>query len=319
MPPRGPAFGPVVGVVKEGIGGWVHHAALPGSAGFPRVADWESSMQKKDVDRRVLIAGLGGAVAGSLLARNAVAGSLNPPAGGVSPSGRDLTQVTNMIARTDQGCAMPPVPVESLPGSASAKHVISVSGSYYLVGNIQGNPGQNVIDVQASHVDICGGGFHIFVPSGASSGVPSGCGIVCSGQNVTFYDGSVIGGRVGIDFSQASRYIIWDVISIGAEAAGFQIGGEGNFYDSEAHSCQNVGVLATGARALIEEGAVYSCPVGYMITGAQNIFFNNFATNCQTPFQIGPGNSYGPLVNVAGVGDMSAVPGSTNPWANFAY
>ena len=276
-------------------------------------------MQKKDVDRRVLIAGLGGAVAGSLLARNAVAGSLNPPPGGVMPSGRDLTQVTNMIARTDQGCAMPPVPIESLPGSSSAKHVITVSGSYYMVGNIQGQPAQNVIDVQASHVDICGGGFHIFVASGGQVGLTTGSGIVCSGQNVTFYDGSVVGGGIGIDFSQAMRFILWDVISIGAEIAGFKLGSEGNFYDSEAHTSLGVGVLASGFHSLIEEGAVYSCPTGYAITGAQNIFFNNYATNCQTPFQIGPGNSYGPLVNVAGVGDMSLVPRASDPWANFAY
>jgi len=80
-----------------------------------------------------------------------------------------------------------------------------------------------------------------------------------------------------------------------------------------------VGVLALGSHALIEEGAVYDCAVGYQITGAQNIFFNNFATNCPSPFQIGQGNTYGPLVNVAGVGDMSGIPGAGNPWANFAY
>jgi hypothetical protein len=136
---------------------------------------------------------------------------------------------------------------------------------------------------------------------------------------VTFSDGSVIGGRVGIDFSQASRFILWDVISIGAELAGFQLGHEGNFYDCEAHGSLVVGVLASGNNSLIEEGAVYSCPTGYQITGTRNIFFNNFATNCPAPFVIGQGNSFGPLVNAVSVGDMSGVPGGNNPWANFAY
>ena len=58
-------------------------------------------MQKKDVDRRVLIAGLGGAVAGSLLARNAVAGSLNPTAP-PGPTGMDMTQLSQRVASGGQ-------------------------------------------------------------------------------------------------------------------------------------------------------------------------------------------------------------------------
>jgi hypothetical protein len=281
--------------------------------------DKMDKMDKKDIDRRVLIAGLGGAVAGSLLAGNAVAGSLNPSPGPPVGTMRDLTTVTNMIARTDLGCSMPPIPVESLPGTQGAMHTISISGSYYLVGNIQGIPGMDVIRVEASNVDICGGGFHIFVPDGSAVGLPTGRGMVCTGENVTFYDGSVIGGRIGLDFSQASRFIIWDCISIRALQAAMMLGSEGNLYDSEVHSCPQVGFAVPGSHTLIEEGAAFSCGTGYLCNGAQNLFIQNIATNGPTPFSIGPGNSYGPIVNVVGVGDISGVPGNNHPWANIVH
>lgn len=275
-------------------------------------------MQKKDVDRRALMAGLGGAVAGSLLVRNAVAGSLNPP-GPPAPSMLAISQLSTKVATTDVGCAKAPRPLESLPGSSTAMYVISEEGSYYQVGNIHGVPGMNIVEVQTSHADICGDGFHIFVAPGGATGV-AGCGVVCTGQNVTFSDMSIIGGRIGFDFSQAARFILWDCVSVGALQAGFSLGNEGNFYDCEAHTCQQgVGVLMSGIRSLVEEGAVYSCGTGYACNGSGNIIFNNFATNCGVPFAIGPGNSYGPIVNVAGAGDMSLVPNGNNPWANFAY
>lgn len=229
-----------------------------------------------------------------------------------------MDELANRASRTDLGCSQPAIPVESLPGSGSAKHVISVSGSYYLAGNIQGAPGQNVIEIRASHVDLCGGGFHIFVPPNPN-GLPAGIGVYCDGENVTFYDGSVIGGSVGVDFGQATRFILWDVISIGAASCGVQFGSEGNLYDSEAHSTPGTGFLAMGSHSLIEEGAAFSCGTGFACTGAQNLFLCNFATNCPTPFAIGPGNSHGPIVSLVGVGDISGVPGANHPGANMIH
>ena len=36
-------------------------------------------------------------------------------------------------------------------------------------------------------------------------------------------------------------------------------------------------------------------------------------------YTIPAGSSYGPIVAVAGVGDISQVAASTHPWANFSY
>lgn len=43
------------------------------------------------------------------------------------------------------------------------------------------------------------------------------------------------------------------------------------------------------------------------------------AGNQVANYNIFPGNSHGPIANVAGVGDISAVSAASHPWANFSY
>ena len=91
----------------------------------------------RNPDRRLLIAGLGltGAAA---LAR--VARALPPPR--PASNGTSLQDVYDKIARTDEGLGEARVPVESLPGSATAQYVIGAPGVYYLTGNITGVAGK---------------------------------------------------------------------------------------------------------------------------------------------------------------------------------
>lgn len=275
---------------------------------------------KKEVDRRVLIAGIGGAVAGSLLVggRATASGGLNPAPGPPAPTGKSSSELARMITSSDLGCAQPPTPIESLPGSATADHCIVGPGSYYQMGNLIGSPGKNPLEIHANNVDFCGGGFHIFVtadPGGTTLGV----GVLCDGENVSMYDVSVIGGSVGVDFSAATGFILWDVTVFRALSACFRVGSNGNCYDSEAHQCPGVGFLAEGSHTLLEEGSAFSCGTGFLCTGSQNMLLANFATNCQTPFSFGPGNSYGPICNVAGMGDISSNPLTHHHGANFAH
>src|SRR5262245_59148158 len=84
-----------------------------------------------------------------------VAGPLAPPAGPVGPTFKPLAEV------------QPATPVQSLPGSAQAMHVITQPGSYYLTGPITATAGLNGIDIFADDVtlDLCG-----FEINGASAG-----------------------------------------------------------------------------------------------------------------------------------------------------
>src|SRR5207237_8142921 len=107
--------------------------------------------------RRLLSAGLGltGAAA---LAR--VARALPPPR--PASTGTSLQDVYDKIARTDAGFGEARIPVESLPGSATAQYVIGAPGVYYLTGNITGVAGKAAIEVQSDHVEIESDGFTIF-------------------------------------------------------------------------------------------------------------------------------------------------------------
>jgi parallel beta-helix repeat protein len=61
---------------------------------------------------------------------------------------------------------------------------------------------------------------------------------------------------------------------------------------------------------------------GFVLTETgvlDNILLGNTATGNSPNYQIGAGNSYGPIVNVNGVGDISAVSNANFPGANFSY
>jgi hypothetical protein len=277
--------------------------------------------QKKDqdIDRRVLLAGVGGAVAAAFLTGNANAGSLEPPPGPVASNRASFSRISAKIARTTSGLAEPRTPVQSLPSSASALHVISAPGSYYLTENIQGVSGLHGIQILSSDVQLDLGGFHLYGAPPDATGLPGGSAIVSSAQNVTVFDGTLIGWQNGIDFSQAALFIVWDVTSIGAVSGAFLLGDRGQAYDCDAYSTGGTGFAALGVRSLVEECGAWTCGVGFHGGGASNIFLSNCATECQSAFEIAQGCSYGPIVVVAGGGDISAIPGSSHPSANLVY
>jgi hypothetical protein len=267
-------------------------------------------MERIDVDRRVLLAGVGGVVAGSLLPGRAQAAPVETK----GPILQGLQAISDKVVRGN-GPAQPCIAVQDLPGSDTAVHVISTSGSYYLSANIQGEPGKNGIEIRASNVDLDLSGFHILAAADPA-GLASGAGILSDQDNVTIYDGTVVGWDCGVDFSKASRFLVWDVVSIGALSVAFKLGARGQAYDCDAYSAK-VGFSAPSERTLVEEGGAWTCGVGFMSTGSQNLFLSNCATECPVPFDIGQGNAYGPIVVVSG--DISGNPGSEHPSANLVY
>lgn len=103
---------------------------------------------------------LTGVLTASILASTtALAGPLSPPAGPIAPTHKTLTQVE------------PRVPVQSLPGSATALHVISEPGAYYLTGNLTGQAGKHGIVVGSLNVTIDFGGFTLSGGPGSLDGI----------------------------------------------------------------------------------------------------------------------------------------------------
>ncbi len=275
-------------------------------------------MASKRMDRRYLLAGIGGALAGSILSGAARAGDLKPPPGPITPTGKSMTDLYNRIARTDAGIAAPWIPIESLPGSDTVQRIISAPGSYCLTQNMVGESGKHGIQVDADNVDIDLQGFHLFGFNDPVGTVGSGAAIRTDRQNVTVYDGSFIGWDVSVQFQAATRFILMDLTSIGAVRGGFFLGSHGQADDCDSYGSP-VGFSATGERTLVEDCGVWTCAIGFQSTGTRNLLLSNCATECQTPFEIGPGNAFGPLVDVSGVGDVSAVAHSEHPGANYIY
>ncbi len=112
-------------------------------------------------------------------------GSLTPPVGAPAPVMKSLDQIE---ART---------PVNSLPGSSNAMHVISAPGSYYLTGPVSAVSGKGGIRIEANQVVLDLNGFTL---EGADSN--PGNGIFSSGSvsNFTVRGGIIRRWNRGIQF-----------------------------------------------------------------------------------------------------------------------
>lgn len=89
----------------------------------------------------------------------ALAGPLTPPIGPVTSTGKTTTQIE------------PRVDVATLAGSATAVHIISQPGSYYLTANINVPSGKHGVIISCSNVSLDLNGFAIIGVDGALDGV----------------------------------------------------------------------------------------------------------------------------------------------------
>lgn len=278
-------------------------------------------IDRKNMDRRVLLAGIGGVVAGTMFAGRAKAGVLEPP-GAPAPTGQTTDQLANRASRTPQGCANPCIPVSSLSGSSSSTVVIDTPGSYMLTEPLFAIPGGNGIEITASDVELDFCGFPV-VGSSGPGGLATGAGVVCSGENVAVYEGSVRGFAVSLDFSQASRFILWDMTCMAPTTFGVLLGSNGECFDVDVHNCPNTGFDCRGHGTLVEESGAWTCGTGFACVASpissNNLFLSNCATGCATPYLFQGGCSYGPIAQLQNVGDISVVVESRHIDSNAVY
>ncbi|MBN1477550.1 right-handed parallel beta-helix repeat-containing protein [Candidatus Sumerlaeota bacterium] len=127
------------------------------------------------------------------------AGELNPPA---APASTMIT-LEEIEPRT---------PVETLPGSSGAIHVIDQPGSYFLTQSLTGVSGKSGIVIAASHVTLDLMGFEIAGVTGSLCGI-----IVPSPEvSITIRNGSIHGwGEHGVEANAANGSQLLDLRALG--------------------------------------------------------------------------------------------------------
>lgn len=201
-----------------------------------------------DLDRRVLL-GIAGAAGVAALSRAAQAGSLNPPAGPVSPSMKPLSDVEPRTA------------VQSLSGDGSSQFVISQSGSYYLTGNIAAVGATNAIFVTAPYVTIDLNGFAL-IGAGSAVGILGNN----SATDLCVRNGTINGWVIGIEISiTAPRARIDNVGVDNCSSGGILVGQRGIVSHCTVTGCGVTGIGAqNGAR-------VVNCVAAAMTGGGDGI------------------------------------------------
>jgi parallel beta-helix repeat protein len=80
------------------------------------------------------------------------------------------------------------------------------------------------------------------------------------------------------------------------------------------------GIHVTSLRNVVVDNTVSQNDRGIDVDSTGSFIGRNTATmNTTTNYDIAANNSYGPIVDVAGDGDISLVSKSDHPWANFEY
>lgn len=216
--------------------------------------------------------------AGALLASTALAGDLTPPPGAPGPTMKTLSEVEPRRA------------IQSLAGSADAKHRITQPGSYYLTEDLVVNGDKHAIEIASHNVTIDLNGFAIIGANQPNrSGISQG---MIQLNNITVRNGSIRDfGFAGVDlqnFDDYERPRLGTIERVTVTNCGIGIGGGEDFQirdcivrsaeqgivtwaDSSIEGCYvanaaNVGISALTGGAVVRDCQVQSSGNGIMIT-----------------------------------------------------
>jgi len=80
------------------------------------------------------------------------------------------------------------------------------------------------------------------------------------------------------------------------------------------------GVHIQGPNAVVDDNVISDASsAGIRVEATRCLISRNKVRSDATAYAIAAGNSYGPIVNVAGVGVITSVANANHPWANFIY
>lgn len=79
------------------------------------------------------------------------------------------------------------------------------------------------------------------------------------------------------------------------------------------------GIRVEGSSVRVESNNCVGGGTGILAASGGNLIIRNSSRAASTAFNFAAGNAYGPVVSVAGVGDITAVVNANHAWANFIY
>lgn len=158
-------------------------------------------------------------------------GSLTPPAGAPAPVMKSLDQIE---ART---------PVNTLAGDATASHIITLPGSYYLTGAINGNSGKSGIRIEADNVTLDLNGFTLEAVGGSLAGIQ----INLSAGQVNIRNGQLrFWPKGGIISPQAVNCQIENIAIRSVSGPGIQVAGASAIRRVQVNGAVGYGISAIG-------------------------------------------------------------------------
>lgn len=250
-----------------------------------------------------------GAVAIAACALVALGGDLNPPTGPVSPTHKTLTEVEPRMA----------INAVNTPGDASATFKITQPGSYYLAGNLAGEPGKVGIVIASDDVAIDLMGFTM---QGASA---STTGIVTSGvrNNLTVRNGIVTGfTNGGVDLITGGTGVNFLVEGVHARnngtGTGLRCGAAGiiRFCSADANS---VGIQ-TGVNAVVDScSATNNSSSGIVTSSGTSVTRCVSSYNQDTGISVGQGSSVSECSATFNQGDGFVLSIGSSMRASTAY
>lgn len=218
------------------------------------------------------------------------AGPLNPPAGPVSSSYKTLSEAEPRIA----------INATNTPGDASAVHVISQPGSYYLTSDVTAPTGKAGIKLAAVGVTLDLNGFTLRGQAGSTYGVdetavPPGHITVRNGAITGFGSGGLklgtyttsrqrlvenlhVSGTNGTGIGTGYSAVIRNCTVIGFTFAGIY-GSDGSIIEGcTVRDATGIGILTT-TNSVVRSCATYVCGTG-IGAGAGSTIEGCSASNC---------------------------------------
>ena len=181
----------------------------------------------------------------------ALAGSLDPP-GPPAPTMKTLLEVE------------PRIPVEWLPGSATAMHVITAPGSYVLTGNLVGTGDVAAIEVASDNVTIDLNGFSLIAESAGSA---SAIDFPAEQHSIAIRNGTIRGwGAHAIRGWNCKDCQVSHILATDTGATTIQLGESATVSECTVGNGAFTGIQVS-AGSLIEDCVAIWCGQGFELSG----------------------------------------------------